>query len=64
MRAAYDITRVKRHQMRWENETSDETANGAAKETAKETSDETGIYTHEQIVAKHQCFTPRTIKRS
>ena len=38
-----------RHQTRWENETT----NGTAKEA--------GIYTHEQLVAKHQYFTPRTI---
>jgi len=25
---------------------------------------ETGIYMHEQFVAKHQCFAPRTTKRS
>ena len=73
LHAAYDITRVKRQQMRWENETADETAKETTNEMAKWDfrwdgkmwkQNETGIYMHEQLVAKHQCFTPRTTKRS
>lgn len=45
-----------RLQMRWENEKQMRWQNEKVKKT--------GIYTHEQLVAKHQCFTPRTTKRS
>ena len=51
-------------QMKRENETSDETAKETSDEMAKEPAKETGIYTHEQHVAMHQCFAPRTTKRS
>ena len=65
LRAAYDITRVKRHQMRWENETANEMAkwdfrwDGKMKQQRRQP-----CYMHEQLVAKHQCFAPRMTKRS